>query len=82
MCCASGVPWLFEGTLLPEGDVGRVVLPGPEPIVTLPGRYALRGLVDGVRQGLGRRPRPAHEVLAGLGEITSGVRCIDEAAGR
>jgi rhamnopyranosyl-N-acetylglucosaminyl-diphospho-decaprenol beta-1,3/1,4-galactofuranosyltransferase len=42
----------------------------------------VRGLVDGVRQGLGRAPRPAHVVLDGLGEITAGVRRIDEAAGR
>jgi rhamnopyranosyl-N-acetylglucosaminyl-diphospho-decaprenol beta-1,3/1,4-galactofuranosyltransferase len=42
----------------------------------------LRGLVDGVRQGLGRRPRPAAEVLAGLGDVTEGVRRIERAAGR
>jgi rhamnopyranosyl-N-acetylglucosaminyl-diphospho-decaprenol beta-1,3/1,4-galactofuranosyltransferase len=42
----------------------------------------VRGLVDGVRQGIGRRPRPAAEVLAGLGDVTAGVRRIEEGAGR
>ncbi len=42
----------------------------------------IRGLVDGIRQGLGRRPRPAAEVLAGLGGITEGVRRIEAGAGR
>ena len=37
--------WGFEGTLLPEGDVGRVILGAGEP-QALPGRYALVGLVD------------------------------------
>ena len=37
--------WVFEGTLLPEGDVGRVILGAGEP-QALPGRYALVGLVD------------------------------------
>jgi rhamnopyranosyl-N-acetylglucosaminyl-diphospho-decaprenol beta-1,3/1,4-galactofuranosyltransferase len=45
-------------------------------------RLLLRGLADGVRQGLGRPPRPAHEVLGGLGEITAGIRRIEAAAGR
>jgi imidazolonepropionase-like amidohydrolase len=37
--------WSFEGTLLPDGDTGRLVVGDgdPEP---LPGRYALVGLVD------------------------------------
>jgi hypothetical protein len=42
----------------------------------------LSGLADGVRQGLSRPPRPAHEVLDGLGEITEGIRRIEAAAGR
>lgn len=42
----------------------------------------LRGLADGMRQSLARAPRPAHEVLDGLGDITAGVRRIEEAAGR
>ncbi|WP_445338216.1 glycosyltransferase [Clavibacter sp. CFBP 8614] len=42
----------------------------------------LRGLVDGVRQGLARPPRPAHEVLDGLGEITAGIRRLEGSAGR
>ncbi|OUE26345.1 N-glycosyltransferase [Clavibacter michiganensis] len=42
----------------------------------------LRGLVDGVRQGIGRRPRPAAEVLAGLGAVTEGVRRMEAEAGR
>jgi rhamnopyranosyl-N-acetylglucosaminyl-diphospho-decaprenol beta-1,3/1,4-galactofuranosyltransferase len=42
----------------------------------------VRGLVDGVRQGLGRRPRPAADVLADLGDVTAGVRRIEEGAGR
>jgi rhamnopyranosyl-N-acetylglucosaminyl-diphospho-decaprenol beta-1,3/1,4-galactofuranosyltransferase len=42
----------------------------------------LRGLAAGIRQGLGAGPRPAHVVLAGLGDITEGVRRIDAAAGR
>jgi len=37
--------WVFEGTLLPEGDVGRMILGVGEP-QGLPGRYALVGLVD------------------------------------
>src|SRR5215212_1617214 len=37
--------WVFEGTLLPEGDIGRVILGAGEP-QGLPGRYALVGLVD------------------------------------
>jgi rhamnopyranosyl-N-acetylglucosaminyl-diphospho-decaprenol beta-1,3/1,4-galactofuranosyltransferase len=45
-------------------------------------RLLMRGLADGVRQGLGRPPRPAHEVLGGLGEITAGIRRIEAAAGR
>ncbi|PPF56848.1 glycosyl transferase [Clavibacter michiganensis] len=45
-------------------------------------RLLLGGLVDGLRQGLGRAPRPAHVVLAGLGGITSGIRRIEESAGR
>ncbi|MBF4630321.1 glycosyltransferase [Clavibacter michiganensis subsp. phaseoli] len=42
----------------------------------------IRGLLDGARQGLGRRPRPAAEVLAELDAITAGVRRIEADAGR
>jgi imidazolonepropionase-like amidohydrolase len=37
--------WAFEGTLLPDGESGRVVL-GDGPPQQLPGRFALVGLVD------------------------------------
>lgn len=37
--------WVFEGTLLPEGDAGRVIVGEGEP-ESLPGRFALVGLVD------------------------------------
>ena len=37
--------WVFEGTLLPEGDAGRVIIGAGEG-EQLPGRWALVGLVD------------------------------------
>jgi imidazolonepropionase-like amidohydrolase len=37
--------WVFEGTLLPEGDAGRVII-GTGERERLPGRWALVGLVD------------------------------------
>ncbi len=41
----------------------------------------LRGLADGLRQGLGR-PAPTATVLAGLGEVSDDVRAVEAAAGR
>ena len=37
--------WSFEGTVLPEGEAGRVIV-GAGEIQSLPGQYALPGLVD------------------------------------
>jgi dihydroorotase-like cyclic amidohydrolase len=37
--------WSFEGTILPAGEPGRVVV-GAAEVQPLPGRYALPGLVD------------------------------------
>jgi len=37
--------WMFEGAVLPAGEVGRIVV-GAGEIQALPGRFALPGLVD------------------------------------
>ena len=37
--------WSFEGTILPAGEPGRVVV-GAGEVQPLPGRFALPGLVD------------------------------------
>ncbi len=42
----------------------------------------LRGLADGLAQGLGGPPPPTAQVLAGLGEVSRDVLAVEAAAGR